>query len=87
MTIEDNDAFKGQRFIVLLHYAMKVWNASHYGTWHLYGHTHGELPDDETSLSFDVGVDCHNFYPISYDEVKEIMSTKKWTQPFEPRNK
>ena len=87
LTIEDNYAFKGQRFIVLLHYAMKVWNASHYGTWHLYGHTHGELPDDETSLSFDVGVDCHNFYPISYNEVKEIMSKKKWTPPFEPRNK
>jgi calcineurin-like phosphoesterase family protein len=86
LTIEDNDVFN-QRFILLLQYAMKVWNASHYGTWHLYVHTNGELPDHETSLSFDVGVDCHNFYPISYDEVKEIMSTKKWTQPFEPKNK
>ena len=74
LTISDEDAFKGQRFIVLFHYAMRVWNASHYGTWHLYGHSHGDLQDDETSLSFDVGVDCHDFYPISYEEVKQIMA-------------
>jgi len=87
LTIEDEDAFKGQRFIVLFHYAMKVWNASHYGTWQLYGHTHGEMPDDETSLHFDVGVDCHDFFPLSYAEVKQIMAKKKWTPPFEPRNR
>ncbi|MCY1482384.1 hypothetical protein D3C87_71500 [compost metagenome] len=85
LIIEDVDAFKGQRLLVLFHYAMRVWNASHYGSWHLYGHTHGELPDDNTSLSFDVGVDCHNFYPISYQEVKGIMSKKNWTPPFAPR--
>jgi calcineurin-like phosphoesterase family protein len=87
LTVPDEDAFKGQRFIVLLHYAMRVWNASHFGTWHLYGHTHGDLPDDITSLSFDVGVDCHNFYPLSYQDVKSIMAKKKWTPPFEARNK
>jgi calcineurin-like phosphoesterase family protein len=87
LTVSDNDAHKGQRFIVLFHYAMRVWNASHYGTWHLYGHSHGDLPDDETSLSFDVGVDSHNFYPLSYQDVKNIMSKKKWSPPFEPRNK
>lgn len=87
LTVEDKDAHKGQRFIVLFHYAMRVWNASHYGTWHLYGHSHGDLTDDITSLSFDVGVDVHNFYPISYNEVKEIMAKKKWIAPFEARNK
>ena len=87
LTIADSDAHKGERFIVLFHYALRVWNASHYGTWHLYGHSHGDLPDDETSLSFDVGVDCHDFYPLSYQEVKDIMAKKKWVSPFEPRNK
>jgi len=85
LTMEDADAHKGQRFMVLFHYAMRVWNASHYGTWHLYGHTHGDLPDDGTSLSFDIGVDCHNFYPLSYQEVKAIMAKKHWTPPFEAR--
>ena len=85
LTLNDPEAHKGQRFIVLFHYAMRVWNASHYGTWHLYGHNHGDLPDDETMLSFDIGVDCHNFYPLSYQEVKNIMANKKWKPPFETR--
>ncbi|RZJ71256.1 metallophosphoesterase family protein [Flavobacterium sp.] len=86
LIIPDPEAHAGKRLIVLFHYAMRVWNASHHGSWHLYGHSHNELPDDRTSLSFDVGVDCHDFYPISYQEVKQIMSRKTWTSPFEPRN-
>lgn len=62
--------------IWLSHYAHRVWPKSHRGHWHLYGHSHGTLPDDPNSLSFDCGVDCHNFYPLSFDEVKELMSKK-----------
>ena len=62
--------------ITLCHYAMRVWNKSHYGAWNLYGHSHGSLPDDPYSRSFDIGVDCHNFYPLSFDEVKAIMDKK-----------
>jgi len=64
--------------IVLLHYAMKVWNKSHHGAWHLYGHSHNSLPDDPTSLSIDVGVDAHGYAPISFDGVKQIMSRKRF---------
>lgn len=85
LQVPDAEAYEGKRLIVLFHYAMRVWNASHYGSWHLYGHSHGQLPDDETSLSFDVGVDCHGFAPISYDQVKETMAGKKWKQPFSDR--
>jgi len=66
---------EGQR-IVLCHYSMRVWNKSHAGSWHLYGHSHGSLPDDPHSLSFDVGVDCHDMKPISLEKVKEIMAKK-----------
>jgi calcineurin-like phosphoesterase family protein len=52
----------------------------------LYGHSHGDLADDETSLSFDIGVDCHDFYPLSYEEVKAIMAKKKWVAPFPRRD-
>jgi calcineurin-like phosphoesterase family protein len=65
--------------IVMCHYAMRVWNKSHYGYWHIYGHSHGSLPDDSNSLSMDVGVDTNNLYPYSFDEVKEHMSKKQWT--------
>ena len=61
---------------------MRIWRSDFRGTWHLYGHSHGNLPDKEDRLAFDVGVDCHNFYPLSYDEVKAIMKTKNWTPPF-----
>lgn len=68
--------------ITLCHYALRVWNKSHWGSWHLYGHSHGSLPDDPHARSFDVGVDCHNYYPISFDRVKEIMDSKLW-QPID----
>ncbi len=64
--------------ITLAHYSMKVWNGSHRGAWHLYGHSHGSLPDDPHSLSFDCGVDCHNFTPINFEQVAEIMKKKLW---------
>jgi calcineurin-like phosphoesterase family protein len=81
LTIDDSDGYQGKQLVVLFHYAMRVWQASHYGTYHLYGHSHGQLPDDPTSLSFDIGIDCHNYAPINYDDVKRIMKTKNWTPP------
>lgn len=63
---------------VLCHYAMRVWNKSHYGSYHLYGHSHGSLPDDPNSLSFDVGVDCWGFKPISIVQVEQVMNNKSW---------
>jgi len=62
--------------IFLSHYAHRVWNKSHHGIWHLYGHSHGTLSDDPESNSFDCGVDCHNYAPLSFEEVKAIMSKK-----------
>lgn len=54
--------------IVLCHYGMRVWNRSHYGALHFYGHSHGSLPGDGQSC--DVGVDCWSFRPISLDEIR-----------------
>ncbi len=68
---------EGQR-ICLFHYATRVWNRSHRGSWMLYGHSHGSLPDDPTSRSIDVCVDCHNYFPISFDEVTAIIATKSY---------
>jgi calcineurin-like phosphoesterase family protein len=71
-----------QKF-VLCHYAMRVWDQSHRGALHLYGHSHGTLPDDPNSKSFDVGVDCHNYHPISLERVLKIMDKKKVETNFE----
>lgn len=66
------------QLIYMMHYAMVVWNKSHYGSWMLYGHSHGSLPDNPNSLSFDVGVDCWDFKPLSFDDVRRRMNKKTW---------
>ena len=55
--------------VVLCHYALRVWDASHYGSWHLYGHSHGKLPTQ--GLSIDIGVDSHDFLPWSWEEIED----------------
>jgi calcineurin-like phosphoesterase family protein len=74
--VPDADAPLGVQRIVLCHYAMRVWDRCHYGTWHLYGHSHGSLPDDPGSLSWDVGVDANGFVPLGVPEIAAIMARK-----------
>ena len=62
--------------IVLCHYAMRVWNKSHRGVWHLYGHSHGTLPDDPNARSMDVGVDCNELKPFSCLQIQQRMNKK-----------
>lgn len=76
--VQDADAPDGVQCVVLCHFAMKVWDKSHHGAWHLYGHSHGSMPDDPYSRSLDVGVDCWDYAPVSYDEVKAKMALKTW---------
>jgi calcineurin-like phosphoesterase family protein len=65
-----------KQYIVLCHYSMNVWNRSHHGSWHLFGHSHGGLTDNPNSLSIDVGINCHNYYPIEFEEIKNKMKLK-----------
>jgi calcineurin-like phosphoesterase family protein len=55
--------------IVLCHYPLAEWERKHYGAWHLHGHSHGTYQYPDGTKALDVGVDCHDFYPISLDEV------------------
>lgn len=64
----------GNQFIVVCHYTLRTWERSHYGSWNLYGHSHGRLIPMENQ--YDVGVDCNNFYPISLIEIKQILDDK-----------
>lgn len=57
--------------IVLCHYAMRTWDRSHYNSWHLYGHSHGDLPS--IGMSMDVGVDVWGYKPISLPLIAEKM--------------
>ena len=62
------------QLIVLSHYCMRVWPLSHYNSYHLFGHSHGQL--ETLGKSYDVGVDNNDFYPISIDKIFDIMDNK-----------
>ncbi len=69
-----HDLKVGGELIVLSHFCMRVWNKSHFNSWHAFGHSHGRL--DPIGKSWDVGVDNNNFKPISFDELKSIMESR-----------
>jgi calcineurin-like phosphoesterase family protein len=95
--------------LVFCHYAMKIWPRSHYGSWLIHGHSHGDLNIDYQEVeiainwimrridnmnqehakrfdlikdwcslgkSLDVGVKCWNYYPVSFEQIKEEMDKK-----------
>ena len=64
-----------QEYIVLSHYAMRVWDRSHYGSWMLHGHSHGSLNHEGQGKILDVGVDCFNFKPVSFTQLCSLFST------------
>src|ERR1700731_4433987 len=60
--------------IFMSHYAHRVWPSSHKGSYHLFGHSHNQLP--AYGLSLDVGVDGNNYTPYSISEINKIMLKK-----------
>ena len=57
--------------IILFHYPIHYWECSHYGSWHLYGHVHGQRKN--IGLSMDVSAECIKYTPISFSEIKVKM--------------
>lgn len=71
---------QGYQRIIMSHYPILSWNKAHYGSWHLHGHTHGNLfksnQDYYKRKVIDVGCNCIDYTPISYQQVKSIMDKK-----------
>lgn len=69
------------QYITMSHFPMTAaWHKSMYGSWHLFGHCHGTNIQgwplsNKHGKAVDVGVDCHNYEPVSFDELKLIMSS------------
>lgn len=74
------EIYVDKQFIVMSHYALLVWNKSHHSSWMLHGHSHGGLKYPFPGKILDLGVDAHNFYPQSFEDIKKIMD-RKITQP------
>jgi calcineurin-like phosphoesterase family protein len=63
----------GGQKIVLCHYALRVWESSHHGAWNLHGHSHGTLSRLPGHKQLDVGVDCWEFRPVSFDQLRAFL--------------
>lgn len=72
-------------FVAACHYPMRSWPRSHYGAFHVFGHIHGKVYKDAggvvfisaaSGLSYDVGVDNNDFYPVGFDTLKRVMVEK-----------
>ena len=69
----------GKTELFLSHYSHRVWNGSHKGVIHLYGHSHGSIED--LGLSMDVGVDVAyrmlgEWRPFNISDINRIMDKR-----------
>lgn len=71
---------RGQK-IWLNHYPMRSWDKAFHGAWHLFGHVHGRLREEDAAnprlLAMDVGVDANDFRPVSFAEVVAYMEPRE----------
>lgn len=76
----------GDDHIVLNHFPMVVWNKSHYGSYMLHGHSHGNLTYPGNlgkGRIFDVGVDhlfkvFGSFAPVCWQQIKEHLKNRTY---------
>lgn len=54
--------------LVLFHYPINSWNKAFHGSYHFFGHVHG-LPQKLGENAFDVGVECMNYTPRTFNEI------------------
>jgi calcineurin-like phosphoesterase family protein len=74
----DTERSIGARFW-LSHYPHRAWPQSHKGSFHLHGHSHGNMP--RLGRSMDVGVDVEGRYrPWHIDEVIDVLKDATTTE-------
>jgi len=65
--------YAGQK-ITLCHYAMTKWWASHHGSLHFFGHSHGKY--EHPGRAVDVGVDVRDYLPIQLEQAIKLVQKK-----------
>lgn len=63
---------RGQR-LLLSHRPFATWSRRE---WQLHGHSHGNY--SANAIQLDVGVDCHDYKPIDFDRVTELLRMRKY---------
>lgn len=84
ITVVDEEVSDGMQRLFLSHYPHIVWPHSHRGSWQPFGHVHmgehstasegGYVSSRISANQYDVGVDNNNYRPISYIELKVIIT-------------
>jgi len=72
--------------VMLSHCPYETWFSSCHGSWHLYGHCHGRMPET-LSLKFDVGVDVWNYTPVHWEVISAKMRLKEHMMKENLKNK
>ena len=83
LKVQDSSAANGKsQLLVLCHYPLYSWNHSGRGAIMCHGHSHSNIDFvNKTTTRIDVGVDAENwnYFPVSYAELKKIMSKRTYT--------
>jgi len=74
--VEDTDAVGGWQRVVLFHYAIGFGTAP-LRCWHLFGHSHGTLPDIPGSLAIDVAWTATTSRPSPTRRLKAILQARR----------
>jgi len=67
--------------IHLCHYPLRSWRASIHGSFHLHGHSHGNI--EPYRRMQDVGIDVMDFRPWDWYTIKEIILKREKEKQFE----
>ena len=73
--------------MVCMHYPIASWDGMNDGVVHLHGHVH--LPPNlriNEGRAMDVGVDGNDLYPISYEEIRNIMKDRPYRKLTLPKD-
>jgi calcineurin-like phosphoesterase family protein len=73
--------------MVCMHYPIASWDGMNDGVVHLHGHVH--LPPNlrvNEGKAMDVGVDGNDLYPISFEEIRNIMKDRPYRKLTLPKD-
>lgn len=69
--------------IVLQHMPLREWDMFYHGSYHLYSHTHGNIPD--YCKSTDTSIKCWEWQPVEWTEIKQYID-ENCTENIHPKD-